>query len=79
MAVFEVAQPPKIAPVEGARSGRERLRDALDPLWRRALWAITERRSAQAPSRRLYSTAPIELSEAESALAREILARRLSR
>jgi hypothetical protein len=78
MSSLKIAQPAGIAPVDATRTFFERVRDALDPLWRRARWSIARGRGGIV-RRDTYATGVVRLSSRERAIAREILARRLSR
>jgi hypothetical protein len=75
-----VSDPPQFAPVSSRRTSRERIRDALDPAWRRLLWAIAVRRTGARLARTpCYDTRIIHLEGEAADRAREVLARRLTR
>src|SRR4051794_37692864 len=54
---------PPLARVAAHRTTRERIRDTLDPVWRRLLWAIATRSSLTKarPRRGLYDTSVVRL------------------
>jgi hypothetical protein len=80
MSTVPISDPPRLAPVSGRRTSRERIRDALDPLWRRLLWSVAVRRTGARVARTpCYDTSVIRLEGEAAHRAREILARRLTR
>lgn len=77
MSLMEVSQPSGIAPVSAGRKARERLRDALDPLWRRVLWLRLPRDARRSVRRAPYETSTVQLDAVAAARAEEIFSRRL--
>jgi hypothetical protein len=75
-----VPSPPGSVPISARRTAVERLRDAVDPLWRRMLWVAISRRTNTAVTvrRQLYGTSVTRLQGPAAERAREILARRLT-
>lgn len=76
MSVIEPVRRPVLEPVSGHRGTSERLRDAVDPTWRRILWWVTSRRTGGSLRPRVSSVTRLDGPAAERA--REILARRLT-
>jgi hypothetical protein len=76
--VFDVARPSAIPAVSSRRTLFERLRDALDPYWRRVLWVIALPHASVRSKARAHSTAVVRLEGSAARRAEEIFARRLT-
>jgi hypothetical protein len=71
--------PNRLPRVPAQRTSRERTRDALAPLWRRALWVVAVRRTGARIARPGVYTTPVRVNGPSAERAREIYTRRLMR